>query len=233
MVSSPDNSESQQPIRFTDRGIKTDLNDLFMTGLMSGDEFLSIMLAAATQSDTKHTALTALKIALGDLTASSMVAKGITYDIIRSGPDNERTQSVVAALKPEHLKILRELMVKTPFALDPYLLSLSHAPRVAMSDDMEKLREFFDGLPVFGTTEINPDRRNYHPKDILDVIKTMTSVVINRPDLIDSATTQAVGQLPQRITKGNFYIRPSFDRGISKEQVVGAAQVLQASLRTN
>lgn len=226
--STPDNGK----VLYTRDEVISYLNQDFIKGNMSAKEFLDIMLDAAQQKDIEQVALKALSISFGDLRMSSMTASAETYKMISQGTENEKTQSITHALTPEHITILRGLITKTPFAVDPYLSSLSLSPQVASSEDMEKLREFLGGHPFIFTKKIDPEKPNYYPQEIFDVLNTLKTVVGKRPDLVDVSTADAISHLPERIANSNFYVRPSYDRGVSREKILGVADQLQHLIDT-
>lgn len=217
-------------VTYTREEIKSYLNNDFMTGTMSATEFLNIMLEAAYDEEVEQYALRALTISLGDLSFSSMMANSETRRIIYGGPKNDKTQSIATSLTPEHLARLRELVGKSVFAEEPYLLSLQLAPQVASTEDIHLILSRLRGESSILTRAVDPSRPWYYPKVIHDEIKTLDDVIKSRPDLVDEPTIQITKILPGMIEEGQLVPRKAYDHGITKELILEAATGLQHSV---
>lgn len=221
---------SNGTVTYTQDEIKSYLNNDFMSGSMSAAEFLDIMLVAAVDEETEQTALRALTIALGDLRFSSMTASNSTFVKIQEGPENEKTQSLVAALTPEHLAKMRALITKTQSAEDPYLLALKMAPKNASSEDIHLLLQQLRGEESLLTEAIDKSRPWYYPKKVQDEIETLDGVISARPELVDEPTVQISIILPELIRSSYMVPRRAYDSGVSIETIMEAASNLQRNV---
>ncbi|MDZ4227713.1 MAG: hypothetical protein U1E54_00545, partial [Candidatus Levybacteria bacterium] len=137
----------KDPDKITSDQIKFYLNDGFMRGKVPAEEFVDRIIDTAKRNDrVAVAALQVYAISLGNLTHSSMMVDGYTRSILSQGIENEFTQSIIRAISPEHIKILRELYITgNNDAGNALLLSILHAPRFAEQEDMNILCKEFEG----------------------------------------------------------------------------------------
>ncbi len=227
--------ETNQRPSFSAQDIKHLLNDQFMAGSISPQDFLDMILKAMSEKNAFITPALALTVALGDSRESTVVATGKTYHYLEIGPQNERAKSLAAAITPDHLAQLRVLTeAEQLYAERAYITAITSAPNAASPQDVSAFLRLFQGETIPTTKGEQPReraRRIYHPRRILEEIETLATVLTARPDLIDEEVRMAADGLPTVIQMAEMIIRPMFDRGVDRELILLAAAKLRAAIK--